>query len=227
MKAAARGPFRADFGEIARYLEYQVRKLGVEVILGEEVSEDMVLEANPDVVVLATGSNSYIPPLPGTELGVAVSAREVLEGTAEIGKKVVVVDTQGLHPGTDVAELLADQGKNVELITTKPYVGSSIELLTWRLLYQRLMEKGVKMSPSTGLRQIGEDSVTVYSIITKEEREITEVDSVVFAVGGAAEDSLYRALKGKVEALHAVGDCMAPRGVEQAVYEGHKVGRSI
>ncbi len=83
------------------------------------------------------------------------------------------------------------------------------------------------MSPSTALKQIGEDSVTVYSIITKKEREITGVDAVVFAVGGAADDGLYRDLKGKVEALYAVGDCMAPRGVEQAVYEGHKVGRTI
>ena len=165
--------------------------------------------------------------MPGSELGIAVSARDVLDGTVDIGENVVVVDTQGLHPGTDVAELLADQGKKVELITTKPYVGASIELLTWRRLYERLMEKGVKMSPSTGLKQIGEDSVTVYSTITKEERDIEGVDAVVFAVGGAAEDSLYRALKGKVEVLYAAGDCLAPRGVEQAVYEGHKVGRAI
>ncbi len=227
VKTAARAPSREDFGEIARYLEYQVRKLGVEVMLGEEVSEGMILEANPEVVVIATGSDAYIPPVPGSELGIAVSARDVLEGNVDLGEKVVVVDTQGLHPGTDVAELLADQGKKVELITTKPYVGASLELLTWRLLYQRLMEKGVQMSPSTALKQIGEDSVTVYSTITKQEREITEVDAVVFAVGGAAEDGLYRALKGKVEVLYAAGDCVAPRGVEQAVYEGHKIGRAI
>ena len=224
---AARAPSREDFGEIARYLESQVRKLGVEVMPGEEVTEGMILEANPDVVVIATGSNAYIPPVPGSQLGIAVSARDALERNLDLGEKVVVVDTQGLHPGTDVAELLADQGKQVELITTKPYVGAAIELLTWRLLYQRLMEKGVEMSPSTALKQIGEDSVTVYSTITKQEREIKGVDAVVFAVGGAAVDGLYRALKGKVEVLYAAGDCVAPRGVEQAVYEGHKVGRAI
>ena len=179
------------------------------------------------MVVIATGSTAYIPPVPGSELSIAVSVRDALEGKVDLGERVVVVDTQGLHPGTDVAELLADQGKEVELITTKPYVGASIELLTWRLLYERLMEKGVTMSPSTALKQIGEDSVTVYSTITKKEREIAGVDAVVFATGGAAEDGLYRALKGKVEVLFAAGDCVAPRGVEAAVYEGHKVGRAI
>ena len=224
---AARAPHREDFGEIVGYLENQVRKLEVEVVVGEEVTADMVLEANPDAVVIATGSNAYIPPVPGSELGMAVSVRDVLDKKVEIGEKVVVVDTQGLHPGSDVAELLVDQGKKVELITTKPYVGSSIQLLTWRLLYERLMEKGVEMSPSVGLKEIGEDSVTVYSTITKKEWQISDVDAVVFAVGGAADNSLFRALKGRVEELFAVGDCVAPRGVEQAVYEGHQVGRSI
>ena len=193
VKTAAQAPHREDFGEIAAYLESQVRRLGVEVLLGEEVSEGMILEANPDVVVIATGSNAYIPPVPGSE----------------------------------VAELLADQGKKVELITTKPYVGASLDLLTWRLLYERLMEKGVEMSASVALKEIGEDSVTVYSTITKKEWQISDVDAVVFAVGSAADNGLYRSLKGQVEELFAVGDCVAPRGVEQAAYEGHKVGRDI
>ena len=227
VKTAALAPHREDFGEIVGYLESQVRKLGVEVVLGTEVSEEMVLEANPDAAVIATGSNAYIPPVPGSELGIAVSVRDVLENKVEMGERVVVVDTQGLHPGSDVAELLADQGKKVKLITTKPYVGASLELLTWRLLYQRLMEKDVEMFPSTALKDIGEDSITVYSTITGKEQRISEVDAVVFAVGGAADNSLYRALKGQVAELFAVGDAVAPRGVEQAVYEGHKVGRGI
>jgi len=227
VKTAALAPYREDFGEIVGYLESQVRKLGVEVMLGEEVSQGMILEAHPDVVVIATGSNAYIPQVPGSELGIAVSARDALEGRVDLGEKVVVVDTQGLHPGSDVAEFLADQGKKVELITTKPYVGASIELLTWRLLYERLMEKGVEMFPSVALKEIGEDSVTVYSTITQKEWQISGVDAVVFAVGSAADDGLYRALKGQVEELFAVGDCVAPRGVEAAVYEGHKIGREI
>ena len=227
VKTAARAPQREDFGEIVRYLESQVRKLGVEVVLGEEVSEAMILEAKPDVVVIATGSNAYIPAVPGSELGSAISARDVLEKNVELGEKVVVVDTQGLHPGSDVAEHLADQGKKVQLITTKNYVGASLELLTWRLLYQRLMEKGVEMSASVALKEIGEDSVTVYSTITQKEWQISGVDAVVFAVDSTADNSLYRALKGQVEELFTVGDSVAPRGVEQAVYDGHKVGREI
>jgi len=49
----------------------------------------------------------------------------------------------------------------------------------------------------------------------------------VFAVHRGANDLLYRDLKGKVANLYAIGDCLAPRGVEQAVYEAQKVARSI
>lgn len=227
VKTAAQAPYREEFGGIVGYLESQVRKLGVDVVLGKEASEEMILEANPHAVVIATGSNAYIPQVPGSELGIVISAKDAMEGKVDLGEKIVVVDTQGLHPGSDVAELLADQGREVQLITTKPYVGASIELLTWRILYQRLMEKGVKMFPSVGLKEIGEDSVTVYSTITKEEWQISAVDAVVFAAGGQADNGLYRALKGKLRELFAVGDCVAPRGVEQAVYEGHKVGREL
>ena len=110
----------------------------------------------------------------------------MLEKPADLGVNVVVVDTEGMHPGSDVAELLLDGGKNVEIVTAKPYVGASIELLTWRLLYERLMRKGVVMSPSTASKEIREGSVVVYCTITGQEQEIHDVDALVFAVGGTA-----------------------------------------
>ena len=38
---------------------------------------------------------------------------------------------------------------------------------------------------------------------------------------------LYKRLKGKVEGLHAVGDCAQPRDIEMATYEAHKVAVAI
>jgi len=53
------------------------------------------------------------------------------------------------------------------------------------------------------------------------------VDTVVLATGQIANDRLYGLLKGKVAELYAVGDCVAPRDVEAAIYEGQKVGRKL
>ena len=227
VNTAAKAPLRGDFGDIAAYLERQVKRLGVEVVTGVEATQEMILKLNPDAVVVATGSIAFMPDVPGVDMGNSISAREVLEKKIELGEKVVVVDTEGLHPATDVAEFLADRSKKVEIITTKPYVGMEIEGMKWRLLFERLLEKGVVMTPFTGIKEIREDSVVVYNTITDQEREIEGVGTVVFAVGGVAENGLYRSLKGRVKELYAIGDCVAPREVEQAVYEGHKVGRAL
>jgi hypothetical protein len=50
---------------------------------------------------------------------------------------------------------------------------------------------------------------------------------VVLSMGSRSVDALYRALKGKVAALHAIGDCVAPRGIHQAILEGTRVARAV
>ena len=84
------------------------------------------------------------------------------------------------------------------------------------------------MSPMTGVTRIGEDSVDVYHVVNPEiTRTIESVDTVVMATGGQANDGLYQELKGKIEGLHAVGDCAQPRDIEMATYDAHKVAVAI
>ena len=50
---------------------------------------------------------------------------------------------------------------------------------------------------------------------------------MVLSTGSRSTDALYRALKGRVPALYAVGDCVAPRGVHQAILDGTRAARAI
>ena len=52
-----------------------------------------------------------------------------------------------------------------------------------------------------------------------------EADAVVLATGSRADDRLYQELADEVEELHRIGDCVAPRGLDHAVYEGELAGR--
>ncbi|MEE9199799.1 MAG: mycofactocin system FadH/OYE family oxidoreductase 2, partial [Dehalococcoidia bacterium] len=79
------------------------------------------------------------------------------------------------------------------------------------------------LTPLTGVFEVLEDSLYVYSTVTWEPGYIEGVDTVVFAAGGQAEDELYHQLKGKVSELHAIGDCYQPRDIEVAVVDGHRV----
>ena len=47
---------------------------------------------------------------------------------------------------------------------------------------------------------------------------------VVIAATRRTVAGLYKRLRGRVGELYAIGDCLAPRTVEQATYERHKVG---
>ena len=107
-------------------------------------------------------------------------------------------------------------------------VGSYINPTVWKHLYERLLGKGVIMGPMTGVTRIGEDSVEVYHVVNPEiTRTIESVDTVVTAAGGKANDALYQELRGKIETLHAVGDCAQPRDIEMATYNAHKVAVAL
>jgi 2,4-dienoyl-CoA reductase-like NADH-dependent reductase (Old Yellow Enzyme family)/thioredoxin reductase len=227
VKLVMKTPMRQSFEEIIRFGENQLPKLGVEVRLGVEASVDSILAENPQAVIVATGSEPYLPEIPGAEGRNVVSVTDVLDGV-QTGQRVVIVDTQGTAPASVVAEFLVDQGKQVEIVTGLTWVGSYINPAVWNHLYERLLGKGVVMSPMTGVTRIGEDSVEVYHVVNRKiTRSIESVDTVVMAAGGRANDGLYQELRGKIKALDAVGDCAQPRDIEMATYNAHKVALAI
>jgi hypothetical protein len=69
--------------------------------------------------------------------------------------------------------------------------------------------------------------VIVANVYSGLERRIEGVDTVVLAAGSRSTDALYRALKGHVAELYAVGDCVAPRGVHQALLDATRIARAI
>jgi len=227
IKLVMKTPMRQSFEEIIRFGEKQLPKLGVEVRLGVEASVANILAEAPQAVVVATGSEPYVPEIPGAEGSNVVSVNDVLNG-AETGEHIVIIDTQGTAPASVLAEFLADQGKQVEIVTGLNWVGTYINPTVWNHLYERLLGKGVIMTPMTGVTRISEDSVEVYHVVNPEiTRSIESVDTVVVAAGGKANDGLYQELRGKVEGLHVVGDSAQPRDIEMATYNAHKVAVAL
>ena len=52
-------------------------------------------------------------------------------------------------------------------------------------------------------------------------------DAFVYAYGGQAVDDLGKQLQGKVPRVELVGDSFAPRTIQHAILEGHKLARSL
>jgi len=224
---AARAPARAEYAGIVRFLAAQVRKAGVEVRLEVEATAPAVLAERPDAVIVATGSHPFVPPVPGSDGKHVVTDRDVLAGEAKVGASVVVVDDVHTQEALSTAELLLEQGRRVEVISPLFYVGQDIGVTSIAPLYKRLFTRGAVLTPGTELRAVEGSAVIVANVYSSAERRIEGVDTVVLAAGSRSTDSVYRALKGQVAELYAAGDCVAPRGVHQAILDATRIARAI
>ena len=227
LNIAARIPKREDFAEVPRYYTYQMKLLDVEVILEKEVTPEMVREKNPDAVVVATGSVPTMPMVKGGNNDNVVWVRDVLQGNVEVGVNVVVIAAEQHEQALGVAMFLVDKGKKVELVTHCLYAGSELETNTLTFMYQQLLSSGGVITPLTQVKEITGNTVVVGNAITGVERRIDGVDTVVFSAIGRADDALYHALKGEVKEIYAVGHCLAPRLLQDSVWDGATVGRLL
>jgi thioredoxin reductase len=227
LSIAAKAPRRGDFEEVRRYYTYQMELLGVDVHLGVPVNPEMVIQQNPDVVVVATGAKPFIPKVDGAESGHVVEMRQVLQEEVEVGQNVVIVDYQNHIYGLDTADFLADRNKKVELLTESVYAGGMVDYHTIWSAYTNVLSKGVVITPLTGVKEIRGKTVVAYNVLTNAERLIEEVDSIVFCTDGRADDALYRSLKGKVKELYEVGQCVSPRRLLDSIHDGARIGRKL
>ncbi len=222
---AARLPERENFLQVVRFLSGQLAKLGVDVRLGREVGPDDVQAEAPEAVVVATGSRAVLPELPGGDGGL-VHVEDVVAGRARVGRRVLVVDTDGHLRGCGTADLLASQGRQVAIAGETLYVGQNIDMKTLYPLYRRLRERGVEMLPSTRFDGWEDGRPVVSDVFTGARRRL-DVDTVVWAGVGASEATLVEPLRAAGLEVLAVGDCVAPRRVEHAVHEAHAVAREL
>jgi 2,4-dienoyl-CoA reductase-like NADH-dependent reductase (Old Yellow Enzyme family)/thioredoxin reductase len=224
---AAKAPGRVDFAEVPRYYTYQMKLLKVGVHLNTEVTTGMVIKESPDAVVVATGSQPFMPVFPGSSTANVVEVRAVLEEKVGVGENVVLVALEHHMQGLSTADFLAERGKRVEILTDAIYAGAQVDSSTIEVIYVRLLSKGVTITPLTRIKEIQGNRVVTFNVLTKTERLINGVDTVVVSTGGKADDTLYRSLKGKVKELYAVGHCLSPRRLLDSIFDGARVGRLL
>jgi mycofactocin system FadH/OYE family oxidoreductase 2 len=220
---------RQEITGVTRWLVGQLNKLELDIRLGVEATAETVLAEKPDVVVIATGSSPKTHPFAG-EYGPpqVVTTVDVLTEAVEVGQKVLLIDQDGHHQATGTAELLADRGKQVHMITAALFVGSGLgPLQDLFLTRSRLAKKGVTFTPDIAVLEIQQTLVKGLNVYSNEMIDFDGYDTVVLAAGNVANDSLYLELKAKVNTIYRVGDCVAPRKTDMAIIEGHRIGRAI
>jgi dimethylamine/trimethylamine dehydrogenase len=242
-------PRLPGLGEWARFLNWravQLEKLkNVEVIVGTELTAKDIREYGAEIVVVATGAhwatdglNAYThAPISGADASLAhilTPEQIMLDGKAVPRKRVVVYDAEGYFTAAGLAEKLAVEGHDVELATCLERIAPvTDETLEGPMLRQHLHDVGVRQRAGFLAAEMGEGFIRG----TDEFGEPVELeaDAVVLATQRLSNESLYLelaqdldALRGEgVDALYRIGDCVAPRIVAEASYDGHRLAREI
>ncbi|MEE8472139.1 MAG: FAD-dependent oxidoreductase, partial [Dehalococcoidia bacterium] len=222
LPAASVSPAKGEIGNIVPYLSTQLKKAGVEVKLGVEVTAQTVAEAKPDVVILAAGASPDFPDIPGVGGSNVASPLDVLNGVTGTGERVVVVG--GGLIGCEAAEFLATKGKKVTITSRQPRIGHDIGSTTRWGVMLRMKKLGIVVEANMTAQEITAEGVRFQR---EGESRFLEADTVVLAGGMKANRGLVGALEGKVADLHVIGDCVEPRRIGEAMKEGFLAGNKI
>ena len=250
---AATPPRRYDVRYIGQWLERECRALGVDIILNKEATEEEILAASKDFdrVVIAAGSKKVLPPIPTDENAKIVHAWDVFEGTAQLGKNVVVVGggDVGIEVAMTIGEIgtiTAEQLRFMMIYKTEPPEKLK-ELLCKGVHKVTVVEMGSKFAPDinpgsrwsivyrtrqlgcTLLKETRVKQITANSVIVENADGIQEIpaDTVVIAAGARPNNGLYAALEGKISKLNLIGDCVSVGRIHNAIESAYRTAMTI
>jgi 2,4-dienoyl-CoA reductase (NADPH2) len=189
-----------------------------------EVTPEHVAAARPDVVLVATGADPLIPPIPGIGSAHVFDAQAFLreEVPVEPGERIAIVG--GSATGCEAAEMLVEAGAAVSILEMRRSVGHGIEAITRRELLRTLRRMGVRILTYATVVMIDPDQV-LYD--TREgERLAVDADKVALALGWRPRGV---AAIGPLEGVEVVvlGDASAPGDFVAAINAGADAGLAI
>jgi pyruvate/2-oxoglutarate dehydrogenase complex dihydrolipoamide dehydrogenase (E3) component len=180
----------------------------------------MLVDANPDVVVVATGAKPYRPPIELMGEPVVFDAWEVLHGAILPRGHVVVMDWRGDWIGIGVARVLAATGHRVTLCVNGYGAGEALQQYVRDAQLAALARERITVLPLVRLFGVDSDTVYLQHVLTGEPVLIEGISGVVLSCGHQSVADLLTDLQGIRQQVFGVGDCMSPRTVEEAVLEG-------
>jgi len=234
-RLAGMQPRRAQILDLMDWYERQFTKLGVKLRLNTFLDTDDIAAHPADTVILATGSlpdetgfqrwQPHLESLPGITLGNVWSPEEVLRREARISDSVVLYDEGSNWRGVGTAWALAEQGKQVTIVTPEAFVGREIaRTAADGAARRRLARLGVKFLTEHCLTAWHGNGVTVKNLLTGAQ-ETLPASALVMSTTNRAFDPFPETFAGKT--THRIGDCTAPRLAAYAFHEGRKLGRNL
>lgn len=234
----------------------QCERLGVDMRFNTLAESGDILAIGADTVIVATGGlpqNHAIQS--GAEL--SVSSWDILSGDVKPSEDVLLFDDNGAHPGMAAAELIAEAGSHLELLSPERFFAADmggLNLVPYMKIFTR---RGVKITTMTRVRALARQGnkikATLWSPYTRADCGERIVDQVVVENGTAPLADLYFELKesslnrGEVDhlaliesrpqAMHTnprgsfqlfrIGDAVASRNIHAAIYDALRLAKDF
>ncbi len=249
----SQNPRRKEMIGIIDWRLSELERLGVEIRYNVFAEKDDVLALSPDMVVIATGGVPQNPPLEeGDDL--VTSSWDIIAGTAKPAADVLVFDDSGAHQGMTAAEMIANSGSKLELVSPERFFAPDMGGMNHVPYMKTFHKKGTRITINTRLRSVIRDGNSLCAVLgsdfSDDWREERRVDQVVVEHATSPMDALYFELKphstnlGAVDynnlsdqgdifpvrnehgsfALYRIGDAVAARNIHAAIYEAVRYG---
>jgi NADPH-dependent 2,4-dienoyl-CoA reductase/sulfur reductase-like enzyme len=212
--------------EVLRFRDHQSRRLGelgVDIHLDVSVDASVVAAESPDVVIVATGAEPIVPPIPGIGAAIVDDAQRFLRSEIVVapGERVVVIG--GSATGCETAEHLIGAGADVTIVEMRSSIGHGIESITRRHLLRELRSRGVKVLTNAKVIMIEDDHVLYES---SGETLSVPADRVALAIGWKpGGNALAESISGP-EVL-VLGDASRPADFVAAINAGADAGLAV
>ncbi len=249
VRLAAQNPRRKEMIGIVDWRLAELARLGVDIRYDIWAEQQDVLGHAPDVVIVATGGLPQNPPLQaGGEL--VTSSWDIIAGSVKPADSVLLYDDNGSHQGMTAAELIANAGSRLELVSPERFFAPEMGGMNHVPYMRAFHEKAVRITINTRVKAVRRDGnqlvATLSSDFAEGWVEERRVDQVVVEHGTLPLDELYFALKplsrnaGAVDyerlveggdifpvahpgagfVLFRIGDAVAARNIHAAIYDG-------
>ncbi len=242
MRWVPRLPGLGEWGRVLDWRRIQLEKLRrqVEIVTATDLDAAAVRDYGAEIVVVATGAQWSPVGLNGITRGPILGAdarlahcltpeQVMLDGKRPPGSRVVVYDCEGWYAGAGMAELLRAERCEVTILTPHERVAHETDAaLEGPMLRQHLHDLGIRLRPGRTVTTVAPEGVSG----TDEFGVPFELacDAVILTTQRVSDGALFAALDdepGTLEAVYAVGDCVAPRVIADAIFDGHRLAREI
>ncbi|MEZ5923324.1 MAG: FAD-dependent oxidoreductase [Hyphomicrobiaceae bacterium] len=222
-------PIWKEFEQVLSWRRRELEKMQVRIELGREIGPEDVVTLDADTIVLATGAEPQVMPVPGADQSSVEVAtpHDVVRNGRPDARIAVVWDAAGGYVGTGVIEALIAAGTTVHVVTPAFAAYEDIDLIQRVPLYQRVLSAGTRLIPTSEVAGLEGRAVIVRNVYTDETHRIEPVDLLVSWQGNRALDGLRTAIQAAGIPLQMAGDCIAPRTADIAIAEGALAARTV